>query len=1255
MRIAVVTHLMKSGARGGAEAFYEGLVGGLRAAGHAVDQIEVAIDESSFEGILEAYQACYDLDLDDYDLVISTKSPTYMVRHRQHLSYLVHTMRVFYDMFEHEYRAPTPDQCRQRDLIRELDKYALHPDRVRRHLTIGHTNYKRLLDTDSSWEHINYEVLHLPPTLTGFKDPRPGEYIFLPGRLHRWKRVHLVVEATRHLRRDVPLLIAGTGEDEPNLRALAANDPRIRFLGQVTDAQLVDLYAGALVVPFVPRDEDYGLVAIEAFKSKKPVITCSDSGEPTYFVRDGETGFVVPPDPAVLAEKLDYLVGHPDLAAEMGLRGSAAVSHLTWESIAATLLSSVDPAARPTSPSAAGGSTVRAEPDRREAYLPRTPVVSGHSSAGPVRVGVPRAGDVPPERAPHRVAVLDMQPIDPPVGGGRIRLLGLYHALGRDLPTTYVGSYDWPGPPARRHRLSPTLEEIDVPLTAEHFQVAEQWRAFAGERPVVDVAFPLMARHSQDFEEKARAAAREADIVVFSHPWIFPSVRDVLDDERQLIVYDAQNFEGLLRAELLDDGGFGTEVVKHVVLTERELAHRADLVLTCSHEDARLFAEVYGVEEQKLRTVPNGVFVNVLRPPTIDEKRSARTALGLERRCAIFLGSRYAPNVAAIEFIRSRLARSLPDVSFLVCGGVAEAFLHDQRGVVPSNLHLYPSLTEEEKLQLLWGADVAINPVFNGSGTNIKMFEFMAVGLPIVSTTVGARGISSDGDVPIVVADASAFSAALERLVHDEPSARQLGSDARRFVERHFSWERVSPQLGHTLVEAHQAKRRRRESVRSDESRRPRAGRERTPSAVDQDQPPRPPLLEDGHPMSVRRRMAMLTTWSASCGIAEHAKHLVDALEPHRVDCWIVGGDGNVESCVPAERAGASIAMDDLWRYQHIGLDAIIASCCRADVEVLNVQYHTGFFGENLLLPLAHTCLSAGIRVLIALHDPKNVSDHTLVDLSRIGVRLVVHNEAEQRRFRSVGVEDIAYVPLGVLEVPDEDVASARERLTLAGGPVIGTFGFLRPHKGLLELIEAGALLRGLYPDLVLYALASAHPSKEAQQYQRTCEARIAELGLQEHVLLDTRFRDIEQVVRDLHACDAIVLPYHASKEGASASANVALAARRPVITSRAEIFQSTRRATYQVEGIAPPTLAAGVATALASPLLLSSLKAQSERHVASTSWATVAGSVAQLGFPVNEPGAVIVRAASAAGSWAGDGPHRDGVDGRTTPKVALG
>ena len=100
----------------------------------------------------------------------------------------------------------------------------------------------------------------------------------------------------QHIKADMPLLIAGTGEDEAELRKLAGGDPRIRFLGFVDDAELVELYANALGVLFVPKDEDFGYITVEAMLSHKPVIVCKDSGEPALLVRHGESGFVVDPD-----------------------------------------------------------------------------------------------------------------------------------------------------------------------------------------------------------------------------------------------------------------------------------------------------------------------------------------------------------------------------------------------------------------------------------------------------------------------------------------------------------------------------------------------------------------------------------------------------------------------------------------------------------------------------------------------------------------------------------------------------------------------------------------------------------------------------------------------------------------------------------------------------------------------------------------------------------------------------------------------
>jgi glycosyltransferase involved in cell wall biosynthesis/GT2 family glycosyltransferase len=753
VKVAIVTPRMASGERGGAEALYRGLLDAFRAAGHHTHEVPVYTDESSFTAILESYARCYALDLSGYDLVVSTKAPTFMVSHPNHVSYLLHTLRVFYDMFESEYGHPGEERRSQRQAIHALDRFGLRPGRVRRHFANGHTTYRRLFDASPWWRTVGFRALHHPPALSGFTRPRAQDYILMPGRLHRWKRVHLIIEAYRHLKRNVPLLITGTGEDEPGLRALAAGDRRIKFLGAVGEARLVDLYADALLVPFVPRHEDYGLVTIEAFKSGKPVLTCTDSGETLEFVRDGENGYVVEPDPKAIAERLRHAIDHRPQAARLGARGLKSVSTIAWEPIVEALT---------------GGARGRAT------------------------TGVRPAG-----RRRLKVTVLDMQPIDPPLGGGRLRLLGLYHALGRQLPTTYVGTYDWAGERHRHHRLSETLEEIDVPLSDAHFAAAAEWQRRADGRTVIDVAFPHLAHHSAEYVETARQHAADADIAVFSHPWVYPLVKDVLRQRRQLVVYDAHNVEGLLRLRLLGDTEFGAQVAAHGAVIERELAQTADLVLVCSHEDRQLLHELYDLPFSKIVVVPNGTFTEPIAVADGVRRAEAKLELALPPGpMALFIASLYPPNVEAAQFVNDTLAPALPLVTFVICGGVGDAL---STGAVAPNVRLTGVIEEERKRRYLKAADVAINPMFAGSGTNIKMFDFMAAGLPVVTTAVGARGIQSGVEDAFALASRDDFSAVVARLLDDQALAASLGMAGRRVVAERYSWERISRSLGRLL------------------------------------------------------------------------------------------------------------------------------------------------------------------------------------------------------------------------------------------------------------------------------------------------------------------------------------------------------------------------------------------------------------------------------------------------------------------------
>ena len=155
-------------------------------------------------------------------------------------------------------------------------------------------------------------------------------HLFTVSRLDGPKRFDLLIRAMAHVPGDLPLLIAGTGPEEPRLRALAAGDPRIRFLGFVPDDALVDLYADALAVAFVPDDEDLGLITLEAMGCATPVITCLDSGGPTEFVVDGVTGLVADASPPALGAALGRLVNDPVLAAELGRAGERRAARVNW-------------------------------------------------------------------------------------------------------------------------------------------------------------------------------------------------------------------------------------------------------------------------------------------------------------------------------------------------------------------------------------------------------------------------------------------------------------------------------------------------------------------------------------------------------------------------------------------------------------------------------------------------------------------------------------------------------------------------------------------------------------------------------------------------------------------------------------------------------------------------------------------------------------------------------------------------------------
>jgi len=113
------------------------------------------------------------------------------------------------------------------------------------------------------------------------------------------------------------------------------------------------------------------------------------------------------------------------------------------------------------------------------------------------------------------------------------------------------------------------------------------------------LAFSQLAHLSKDYIAAAHAQIAKSEIVIFSHPWVYPVVKDQLRAS-QLIIYDSQNVEGFLRAQLLDEQNSVEEkLLRQVVQDENDIGWRADWILACSHEDLLRFNRLYGFPVQK--------------------------------------------------------------------------------------------------------------------------------------------------------------------------------------------------------------------------------------------------------------------------------------------------------------------------------------------------------------------------------------------------------------------------------------------------------------------------------------------------------------------------------------------------------------------------------------------------------------------------------------------------------------------------------
>lgn len=347
MRILITTSQVPF-IRGGAELHAEGLRDALRAEGHDTEIVAIPFKWYPAERILAHMAACRLLDLSEIgrmtiDMVIGLKFPAYLVPHPNKVLWILHQHRQAYELWEH----PMGDLHLEsngayvRDAIRQADRTYIGEARA------VYANSKTVAGRLKEYSGLDSTPLYHPPhQAERFYCAEAADYLLFPSRIGTMKRQELILSALPLTAQSVRMSFMGAADREEYARKLQdmarelGVEDRVQWLGPVSDEEKFRLYAHSLGVIFPPVDEDYGYITLEAMLSSKPVVTCTDSGGPLEFVRDGETGYVTDPTPEALAAALDRLWEDRTRARLLGEAGRELYDSLgiSWATVVKNML-----------------------------------------------------------------------------------------------------------------------------------------------------------------------------------------------------------------------------------------------------------------------------------------------------------------------------------------------------------------------------------------------------------------------------------------------------------------------------------------------------------------------------------------------------------------------------------------------------------------------------------------------------------------------------------------------------------------------------------------------------------------------------------------------------------------------------------------------------------------------------------------------------------------------------------------------------
>jgi polysaccharide biosynthesis protein PslH len=382
----------------------------------------------------------------------------------------------------------------------------------------------------------------------------------------------------------------------------------------------------------------------------------------------------------------------------------------------------------------------------------------------------------------------------PPDTGGKIRSYNILRELAREHSITFFSFYA-----AHQNDCHPTLKDffdrvVCVPLSLP----LPKSRA-----EILDYGIRLLSSHPYLITKYCRSEVRHHLRALLQHESYDVIVCDFVSPARVIPwnsrtpkVLFTHNVEAVIWRRHYEVAtnplwkAISWWEWRRTTAAEQRYLRLADRVLTVSETDRDTFAAL--LDPRKITVIPTGVDVDYFQPLLIDEIPGS----------LVFTGSMdWLPNEDAIFYfiqaILPLIKQQYPSVSLDVVGRMPSRKL---QGLLEMEKSVRVTGWVEDIRPFLARGSVCIVPLRIGGGTRLKIFEAMAMGKAVVSTAVGAEGLSVQTGQNILLADSpNDFAASVTSLLRDSSQRRRLGGAARSLVLENYSWRKVAETFSQVL------------------------------------------------------------------------------------------------------------------------------------------------------------------------------------------------------------------------------------------------------------------------------------------------------------------------------------------------------------------------------------------------------------------------------------------------------------------------